>query len=108
MQEKLQKVKNILKVNNQEELLEGMQDIKESLLDEILEVNFEQLNKLYQNAIKGEKQEKKDITAIEYTDKEKITKEEKGRLEKIGENIIKNNQYAVVTMAGGQRNKTWT
>ena len=108
MQEKLQKVKEILKRNNQEEILEGTNKITEKLLDEILEVNFEQLNSLYEKAIKGEKVENKQITSIDYTDKEKISEEEKEKLEKIGEEVIKKGQYAVITMAGGQRNKTRT
>ena len=108
MQEKLQKVKNILKENNQEELLDGLQDIKDTLLDEILEIDFEQLNNLYEKAIKGEKVESKKITAIEYTDKEKLSENEKEELEKIGKEIINNGKYAVVTMAGGQRNKART
>ena len=108
MQEKLQKVKEVLKKYNQEEILEGKIEIKEKLLNEILEINFEKLNNLYEKAIKGEKVENKQITSIDYTDKEKLSKEEKESFEKIGEEIIKKGQYAVITMAGGQRNKTWS
>ena len=42
------------------------------------------------------------ITPIDYVDKKKLNEEEKLHFEKIGEEIIKNNEYAVVTMAGGQ------
>ena len=108
MQEKLQKVKEVLKKYNQEEILEGKIEIKEKLLNEILEINFEKLNNLYEKAIKGEKVENKQITSIDYTDKEKLSEEEKEIFEKIGEEIIKKGQYAVITMAGGQRNKTWS
>jgi len=50
----------------------------------------------------------KNIENIEYIDESKLNKEEKEYFEKIGENIIRNGKYAVVTMAGGQRNKTRT
>ena len=49
-----------------------------------------------------------EIEPIEYIDKEKLSKEEKEKYEKIGAKIISNGQYAVAMMAGGQRNKTWT
>ena len=45
---------------------------------------------------------------IPYVDKDALTKEEREKYEKIGEKIIKEGKYAVVTMAGGQRNKTRT
>lgn len=48
------------------------------------------------------------IENIGYTDESKLTKEEKAYYEKIGKEIISKGKYAVVTMAGGQRNKTWT
>lgn len=51
---------------------------------------------------------KEKIENIGYVDQNKLTKEEKSYYEKIGEEIIKSGKYAVVTMAGGQRNKTWT
>ena len=40
-------------------------------------------------------------------DLEQLSKEEKENYEQIGNSIIKQGKYAVVTMAGGQRNKAW-
>ena len=108
MEEKLEQVRKILEKYGQEELLEYDINYTEELLNQILEIDFEQLNKLYKIAIGTEEKSTEKIEAIDYVDKEKLSQEEKEKLKQIGENIIKNNQYAVVTMAGGQRNKTWT
>ena len=51
------------------------------------------------------------IENIPYVDGQKLSKEERENYEKIGTQEIKNGHYAVVTMAGGQRNKiraSWT
>ena len=106
MSEKFQKVEGLLKEQGQEQLLQYNIENKEELLDEILQVNFEQINNLYKKATKKEETKETKIEPINYLDKEKMPKEEKEKYKKIGEKIIKNNQYAVVTMAGGQRNKT--
>ena len=75
---------------------------KEEFANEVLKINFEQLNKLYDKAIKNEKVENSKIEPIPYIEKDKLSEEEKEHYKKIGENIIRNNEYAVVTMAGGQ------
>lgn len=103
MEEKLKKVKAILKEQKQEQLLHY--PIKEELLDSILAVNFKQLNELYQKAIQKEENTKTKVEPISYIEKDSLSKEERKKYEKIGEKIIKEGKYAVVTMAGGQRNK---
>jgi len=102
MEEKLEKVKRILKEQNQEEILEYPIENTEQLLDKILTINFEQLNDLYKKAIKKEEKVEEKIEPISYVDKEELSVEEKEKYEKIGEKIIKEGKYAVVTMAGGQ------
>lgn len=108
MEEKLEKVKKILKEHNQEEILEYPIPYTEEILEEILQINFELLKELYKKSIKNEEIKQYQIDPIEYIDKEKLSLEEKDKYEKIGEEVIKNNQYAVVTMAGGMRNKART
>ena len=111
MEEKLKKVKEILKEQNQEQILEYQIENNEELLDKILNINFEQLNKLYEKATKKEEKIEAKVEPISYVEKDNLTKEEREKYEKIGEKIIKEGKYAVVTMAGGQRNKTraqWT
>ena len=73
----------------------------EVLIKQILEIDFEQLENLY-NQTKYENKFANDfIEPIEYT--KKI--ENENEIRKIGEEVIRNGKYAVVTMAGGQRNK---
>ena len=102
MENKLQKVEELLKKNGQEELLNYNINYKEELLDEILQVNFEQMNKLYKKTKEKEEPENTKIEPIKYTEKAKLSEEEKKKYEQLGSQIIKNNKYAVVTMAGGQ------
>ncbi len=81
---------------------------KEELLEDILEINFEQIETLYKEIKVKDKFKENIIEPIKYVDKEKLKKEERDYYNKIGENIIRNKEYAVVTLAGGQRNKAWT
>ena len=112
MEEKYLLVKEKLKKYNQEHLLANYEKLNEEnknkLLDEILQLDLEQINNLYKN-IENEKIEKdKNIEPISFIEKDKLSNEEKEKYEKIGKEIIKNGEYAVITMAGGQRNKAWT
>ena len=102
MIENFEQTKKILKYQKQEQILEYPIRNKEEFANEVLKINFEQLNKLYDKAIKNEKVENSKIEPIPYIEKDKLSEEEKEHYKKIGENIIKNNEYAVVTMAGGQ------
>lgn len=105
-------VKEKLSKYGQEHLLKFYEELnnneKENLLEDILEINFEQIEMLYKE-IKVEDKFKEDIIEpIKYINKEKLSEEERNYYNKIGENSIKNNEYAVVTLAGGQRNKART
>ena len=102
MIENFEQTKKILKYQKQEQILEYPIRNKEEFANEVLKINFEELNKLYDKAIKNEKVENSKIEPIPYIEKDKLSEEEKEHYKKIGENIIRNNEYAVVTMAGGQ------
>ena len=109
MNEKLENVKKILNKYNQEEILDTLECLdeneKEKILDDILKLDFEQLKKLYNIVLESKQDNKKIINKIEpinYVDKEKLNVQEREKYEKLGENAIKNNKYAVITMAGGQ------
>ena len=102
MENKLEKVKTILKENKQEEILNYPIKKQEEFMDKILSINFEQLNKLYEKAIKKEEIKQAKVEPISYVDKDKLSNEEREKYEKIGKKIIKEGKYAVVTMAGGQ------
>ena len=102
---KLTKCKRILKKYKQEHLLEFYNDLqkeqKENLLNEILNLNFEEILTLYENSKLTNNKTYK-ISPLDHIEKDKISNEEIKKYESIGEKIIKTNKYAVVTMAGGQ------
>ena len=69
---------------------------------QIENIDFEQLKSLYESTKEEKCIEEKKIEHIPYTDKTKLTKEEQLSLFEIGEQVIKQGHYAVITMAGGQ------
>lgn len=109
MENEYLEIKEILEEYGQEHLLNFFNELndkqKKKLLEEIKLINFNQINELYKQTKIENKIEKDLIEPIKYINKEKLKKEEIEYYKKIGENSIKNNEYAVVTMAGGQRNK---
>ena len=62
----------------------------------------DKLKSLYESTKEEKCIEEKKIEHIPYTDKTKLTKEEQLSLFEIGEQVIKQGHYAVITMAGGQ------
>ena len=106
MEEKLKKVKELLKKYNQEHLLSAYDEFddiqKESLLDQILDIDFEQMEKLYQKTQRPIEMGEVKVEPISYKDKYKMPAEEFEKYKKIGEEEIKNGKLAAVTMAGGQ------
>ncbi len=102
---KVEQAKKLLKENKQFKMLKILDNIdeekREELAREILKVDFEQLNRLYEN--NGRNNKTKDIIEpIKYVDKNKLNSKQRQEIEKIGEKVLRQNQYAVVTMAGGQ------
>ena len=102
----LQEAESKLKKYNQEHILTFLNDLedeeKQELINQILELDFDKMNKLYLDTRSDKKFIQGEITPINCIDKEKIENSEKEKANLLGENIIKNDQYAVVTMAGGQ------
>lgn len=104
--DKNQDVIELLNTYNQEHIvnllnkLEGKQ--KEELIEQINTIDFHQVHELYENTKKEIEIKQNIIEAIDYLDKEKLTKNEEERYEELGEKAIISGQYAVVTMAGGQ------
>lgn len=106
MENKLELAKEILKKYNQEHLLSQYEKLseknKEYLLNQILNINFEQINKLYEGTKKEIELGEEKIEPIKYVEKDKLTNEEKDKYFELGAKEIKNEKLAVVTMAGGQ------
>lgn len=90
-----------LKKYNQEYLLKIINKMndeqKKKIINELNTINFEKINNLYEK-IDKKNTEKIKIEPIKYVEREKIL----GKYEEKGEKIIKNNKFAVITMAGGQ------
>lgn len=93
-----------LKKYNQEHILKYDLNNKqqEELEKQIENIDFEQLKSLYESTKEEKCIEEKKIEHIPYTDKTKLMKEEQLSLFEIGEQVIKQGHYAVITMAGGQ------
>ena len=104
--DKEQDIIEILKQYKQEHIinllnkLEGKQ--KEELIEQINNIDFHQIMKLYENTKKEIEIKENKIESVAYLDKEKLTKSDKERFDELGERAIVSGQYAVVTMAGGQ------
>lgn len=96
----------ILEKYGQEHLLsqyDKLSDIKKKeLLNQILNIDFTQINNLYNQTTQQVQFNKDIIEPIKYIDKEALTMEDKKYYTTIGEQEIKNGKLAVVTMAGGQ------
>ena len=106
MENKYNQAKQILEKYNQTHLLSQYEKLdnlnKEYLLNQIMDIDFNQINNLYNQIKKEIKLENNKIEPIEYIEKEKLSKEEKEKYFKIGADEIKKGKLAVVTMAGGQ------
>lgn len=105
MNEKLKKVQELLTKYNQMHLLnfyEDMKEKKEALLDQILGIDFELVNRLYDLTKKPPEAGTGKLEPIPYIDKYKLSKEEYDHYKEKGIQKIKAGKLAVVTMAGGQ------
>ncbi len=105
MDSKVEEIKAILKKYDQEHLLNQYEKLDENhkkrLLEEIQNIDFELITNLYKSTKKEEKNNKDEITPIEYLDKYKLNDKYK-YYESIGKKAIKEGKLVAVTMAGGQ------
>lgn len=104
--DKMQDTIDILKMYNQEHIIKLLEKLegekREQLIEQISKIDFQQISELYDNTKKEIEIKENIIEPISYLDKEKLSKNEKEELDNLGANIVRNGQYAVVTMAGGQ------
>lgn len=104
--ESYDKAESLLKTYKQEHLLGFYNELntneKEFLIDQICHINFKQIFELYEASKTDEVIPTNLIEPLPYFDKEKLSKKDFDFFTTIGENSIKNCEYAVVTMAGGQ------
>lgn len=106
MEEKYKKAKKILKKYNQEHLLVCYENLsnedRSKLLNQILSIDFELIEKIYKNVNVEPQENKNKIEPITGIIKEDLSEKEYSKYEGIGAKTIKNEKLAVVTMAGGQ------
>lgn len=106
MEDKFKIAQEILKKYNQEHLLyfynELSEEKKNKLINQILTINFEEILTIYKNSLNFHYDSNVKISPIPHIEKDKLSIEEVNYYSKIGEAIIKNNEFAIVTMAGGQ------
>ncbi len=82
-------------------LLNKLED-KTELINQINSIDFEQIMGLYNKVKEPKIIDINKIEHINYVDKSKLSNEKLEEYNKTGEEIIRNGQYAVITMAGGQ------
>ena len=96
-----------LKKYNQNEIVDLMtkqytDEENENLAKQIENIDFEQVINLYKNAENIPSVDQNKIEHIKYTDLNALSEEKFKEYKQIGAEVIKNNKYAVITMAGGQ------
>ena len=96
----------ILKKYNQEHLLNFFEHLSENeqkeFLNQVENIDFKLIENLYSLTKTTTNFGEQKIEPMEYLDKSKLSEEDLEKYKKIGDELIKNNQLAVVTMAGGQ------
>ncbi len=106
MEEKKQKAIEILRKYNQEHIITWMEkqddEIKEQIINQVIKIDLKELEDLYRKVQRGIIKKDYKIKPIIPTNKDKLNNALQAEYLNIGESVIKNGQYAVVTMAGGQ------
>lgn len=104
MEANYQKAVACLKQYKQMRVLKELEnsDKKQALASQILSIQWEELVDLYESTLHKPEIESNYIEHITYTDKAKLSEQEKQTLDVVGAEKIRNGNYAVVTMAGGQ------
>ena len=104
--DRLQNAIDILKEYHQEHIIKLLEKLDEEkrmeLIKQIETIDFHQITELYNSTKKEIEFKESKIEPLKYLDKAKLTEKQKERFDKLGEKTIKEGQYAVVTMAGGQ------
>ena len=99
-------IEEVLTKYNQTKLMNLMKKFtkeeNEKIINQLKTIDLEKMINLYNRGLQKIDADSKKISNIKYIDKSKLEKEEKETYKELGENIIKEGKYAVVTMAGGQ------
>lgn len=101
-----EKAKSLLKKYNQQQIIaiadKMSEEKKEMLAEQVLKIDFEELKELYNKTFEDLYVDLEELQPIAGINPNKISKEKLKEYEAVGEELIKNNKFAVATMAGGQ------
>ena len=103
---KYKKVKEILQKYNQNHIIKFLEnsndELKEKIAEQVLKIDFEEIKELYNKSFEQIYVDLEELQPIAGLNPNKLSKEEVEKIEGIGIEIVKNNKFAVATMAGGQ------
>ena len=106
MENDIKEIKQECKKYNQTNLINMIDKFSneenEKILEQLKTIDLEKMMNLYNKVNKKIDVDSEKISHINYVDKDRLTSDEERDYKSIGEKIIKNGEYAVVTMAGGQ------
>ena len=104
--DKRQEIFDLLKEYNQEHIIKYFDKLnekkQEELIKQIQKIDLHEITELYNSTKRPIEFKESKIEALKYLDKAKLTKEQKAKFDNLGKQVVKNGEYAVVTMAGGQ------
>ncbi len=103
---KQEEICNKLRKYHQEHVIKLIEQVspekREELLNQLSHINLEQIQELYEDTKKVPKVNVSCLKPIQAVNPEKLSKKEKEEYIQLGENVIRNGQFAVATMSGGQ------
>lgn len=106
MEDKLNKVKEILSKYNQEHLIQFYPELTENqksdLLNQIFKIDFEEILDLYEKSKLEVLNSTENIEPLNYTIKDLLSASQKKQLFSIGVKAIRAGKVGVITLAGGQ------
>lgn len=106
MDDKLTNVKDILNKYNQQHLIQFYSELTESqksnLLNQILNIDFENILYLYEKSKTDVLDSTEEIEPLDYAIKAEFSDSQISQLENIGLKAIKSGRVGIITLAGGQ------
>ena len=78
------------------------EDKKQKLANQVLQIDFEEIEQLYKKTFEDLYVDLEELQPITAVNPNKLSGQEIKHLQNKGAEIIKNNKFAIATMAGGQ------
>ena len=100
------KAKEILNKYNQEHIIKLIEksdvETKSKIINQVLDIDFEEIKELYNKTFEDLYVDLEELNPIAGINPDKLSEKELEQYKNVGIDIIKNNKFAVATMAGGQ------